>query len=508
MEGFDSDLIQPLALADHHFLEVLVSDFQLTRQGPGLHLTVTFNETSPAVWNLKGRRHIRKLMADRFDEVASRYQNKLEAILLGNDPGSFSPKDPMFFWRWASAGALPVIRIGDCDYFCLFYRDIFPIGWNLANGACDRRNELMNPLSALERELGEELIVANPVDRIRYVLRRDQDPALESIEFSSARELWKEQFPTMDLISFRTEELPFKWQDGPDSVTVQSDEHTRTVSGCFVNINAIDFGIEIDRIARIALTRDGVLLDGEQGVGRVLNRPIGLFEVSRFSQLIPHAEDGFVPDRFFYCGEAHQGSEFRAIIDDELLPDMRRWRSPEDVTAFQRTSTKFDLCPVTSSLLRRYMSIAAPTSKPSSRRSKHRYDVFISFAEPDDAYARKVFKVLHHELDLQVFFAPETLPAYAGPFGAGIDEALQSASSIISIASSLEHLERDWVRFEMLAFHMLHIKDKNPPMRIISLVAGISPYELPMPQRLYTVLDWEKQSFEEALAVITTLLRG
>ncbi len=360
MEGFDSDLIQPLALADHHFIEVLVSDFQLTRQATatGLHLTVKFNENSPAVWNRKGRLHIREFMGGHFDAVASRYQKKLEAILLGNDPGPFSPKDPMFLWRWASAGALPVIRIGDDEYFCLFYRDIFPIGWNLANGACDRRNELMNPLSALERELGEEFIVANPVDRIRYVLRRDQDPALARMEFSSAGELWREQFPTMDLISFRKEDLPFKWQDGPDSVTVQSDERTRTLGGCFVNINAVDFGIEIDRIARIALTPQDVLLDGEQGIERVLNRPVGLFEVSRFAHQMLQPDDGFVPDRFFYCGQARRGGEFRAMIEDELLPDMRRWRSPNEVTAFEGASRKLDLCPVTWNIVCRYVSIA------------------------------------------------------------------------------------------------------------------------------------------------------
>jgi hypothetical protein len=327
------------------------------------------------------------------------------------------------------------------------------------------------------------------------------------MEFSSARELWKEQFPTMDLISFRTEELPFKWQDGPDTVTIRSEKKTRTLAGCFVNINAVDFGIEIDRIARIALTSEAVLLDGEQGMGRVLNRPIGLFEVGRFAQQLSGEDDCFLPDRFFYSGKARDRSEFRAMIERELLPDMRGWRSGPEVKSFEEAPKKCDLCPVTLNIIRRYISIAAPQSGPSIARKDRRYDVFISFAEPDEAHARKAFRFLHENLGLRVFFAPETLPAYAGPFGAGIEEALQSASSIISIGSSLEYLQRDWVRFEMLAFHMLHIKDQNPPMRIISLVKGINPYELPLPQRLYAVLDWSKPSFEEVLVVIARLLK-
>jgi hypothetical protein len=39
-------------------------------------------------------------------------------------------------------------------------------------------------------------------------------------------------------------------------------------------------------------------------------------------------------------------------------------------------------------------------------------------------------------------------------------------------------------------------------MRIIPFVSGIEHNELPLPQRLYTALDWSKRPFEEALSTL------
>jgi hypothetical protein len=43
-------------------------------------------------------------------------------------------KDPLFPFRYASGGVLPILRIGRKEFFCFFYRDIDPVGWNIANG--------------------------------------------------------------------------------------------------------------------------------------------------------------------------------------------------------------------------------------------------------------------------------------------------------------------------------------------------------------------------------------
>lgn len=66
---------------------------------------------------------------------------------------SFLHNDENFPFRYASGGTLPILRMEGQGYYCFFYRDIFPIGWNIANGGCCTREELLNPQMTIEREL-------------------------------------------------------------------------------------------------------------------------------------------------------------------------------------------------------------------------------------------------------------------------------------------------------------------------------------------------------------------
>jgi hypothetical protein len=355
MHFFSTDLVRPLALAENNFLEILLTNFVLTRRSRqgGVELTVAFDSETPALWNRDGRDMVRRRMAAHLDSFSKAYQAKLDAILIHGKIGSFSPDDPEFVWRWASAGTLPIITIGSNDYYCLFYRDVFPIGWNIANGACDNRSELLDPLQALERELGEELVVLSPDAGIRYVLQHSGDINLDRAEFGNFRRMWHEQFPRLEMLSYETEGLALKWEHGPDRVSVRSDDGVHEIADCFVNITSADFGIELDRIARIAVVEGAVLCDGETNRGRVLNRPVGLFEVDRLRSQISSGATTFVPDRFFHSGVAYGGHEFQRVLQDRLTPDIMS-RSPAIATAFANADEKLNLCPVTSSIVRRH----------------------------------------------------------------------------------------------------------------------------------------------------------
>ena len=199
------------------FLEVLLEGFQLTRcdGARGVELSVAFDDDTPVIRNRQDRESVRDGMGAYYDAVVEEYQRRLHALLLDGTAGSFSPYDPKFRWRWASAGTLPILS-----------RD--------GQSSCDSRSELLDPSQAVERELAEELVIVSRSGRTRYA-------------------------------------LPFKWEAGPDTVILKTPFHdVRRLENYIVNINATDFGIELDRIARIAVPADAVLCDGEITNGRAL----------------------------------------------------------------------------------------------------------------------------------------------------------------------------------------------------------------------------------------------
>jgi hypothetical protein len=68
--------------------------------------------------------------------------------------------------RWSSGGALPFVRVVDnrqigaaVTHIALFYRDLDPIGWNVANGASECEEELADFDRLTTREFSEELRV-------------------------------------------------------------------------------------------------------------------------------------------------------------------------------------------------------------------------------------------------------------------------------------------------------------------------------------------------------------
>ena len=101
-------------------------------------------------------------------------------------------------------------------------------------------------------------------------------------ELDAARELWGDRLDT-DILRFEKTGLLVEWGIGPDSLAIAyGGEAPRPLPGFFLNINATDFGIEVDRIAHLDVSSDATLLDGELNDGRLINRPIGLFEVDNF----------------------------------------------------------------------------------------------------------------------------------------------------------------------------------------------------------------------------------
>jgi len=485
----DSEHVRPLRNAENRFLQALVTQFSLHRRGArGAELRVTLDDGSPVIWSRAGKYAVHARIPD-FSEKATRYQEALDGFFFeGRDP-SYTFNDPAFPFRYASGGALPVLAFAGRHYYCLFYRDIFPIGWNIANGGCDTRNELLYPMVAAERELREELIIWNPSAGTLSVFEHASEKPMDHPDFRLARRLWRQRLPQADFFHMEQVSAPMKWIAGPDRLRVGiGSDAADPLTGCFLNVNAEDFGIEIDRVAVIKVDEGAVLLDGEVSKDHLINRPVGLFDVDRLDRELQDGADEFLPDVFFFDGIRYDaGAELHDVIENDYLPGVQPVRLREETEHYTACQSRFDLCPVTRRLLRRYGSLPTVTTPPVPAEDGG-YQVFVSFGGDDLALAEEVYRYLVG-LGLSVFFYRETVDH--PDFQAAIDAALESADCLVAVATSRENLLRRWPRYEWRSFFQdIQFERKDPARaRIIAFVSGLDPRDLPRPLRQYQAID-------------------
>ena len=126
-----------MSRAPRSFLQALLPTFTLTKQEDGRLLDVLITADMSCIDSsvrqegaLSGRCQRRHCRHTPLGGPTRRFEND-EGLLSRRFDCSGHPL------RFGNGGVLPIIRLDDSDYFCLFYRDIFPIGWNIANGASD-----------------------------------------------------------------------------------------------------------------------------------------------------------------------------------------------------------------------------------------------------------------------------------------------------------------------------------------------------------------------------------
>lgn len=83
---------------------------------------------------------------------------------------------PRFSLRWASGGALLVVRYSSDPvnslysyWVALFFRDVFPIGWNVGNGASESLNEQYELPRLCAREFCEEYVITRTLFEKSYL---------------------------------------------------------------------------------------------------------------------------------------------------------------------------------------------------------------------------------------------------------------------------------------------------------------------------------------------------
>jgi hypothetical protein len=502
MESRRGSLIQPLGKAEHQFLQVLLRRFTLTREpGGGVRLDVKFGDDTDSIWQRQARDHLKEAIPD-FAGKAKRIQGELDAFFSGEGPDTYEHNDKSFPFRYASGGALPTVRVSDpaglappTEYYCLLYREIFPIGWNIANGGCDSREELLDPLRAMERELREELVAFDLGNEVRYVFPVDAGRPfdLDLPEFEVARRLLLEKFARQDFERFREMCIQTKRIAGPDSVDItvcgERPSHV-VVHGCFLNINAYDFGIEVDCVVEIDKNPQTILCDGEMYHGELIDAPVGLFPVASLNQDLNRQElcYEFIPEWVYYQGVPRRGDEMKLIVREYLEAETRKGvRTEDEVRRYWGSDRPFDLCPVTRTIIGRYLR-HQPVPKPRDNTlGGDGHDIFICYGGPDQRLAAEVGAAL--KAAQRRVFVGSNQTGSGETFTEQVAKALDEAASLVAVASAPDHLSRRWPRHEYQDFHSRIASNRKPDGRIIPFVIRFDPYDLPFPLRTWPAVQ-------------------
>jgi hypothetical protein len=495
MRNLRSDVILPFLKAHHRYIQVLINRFTLRRKRTGLELLVEFGNKNLAVWSDLGKREVRKRIRN-FGENAVACRRSLNNLLQNPRENLLRFKSSQFPFRYASGGTLPIVQRGHVEYYCFFYRDISPVGWNIANGGCDSLHELLHPVETIEREFREEVVAFNCRRREWLLFEAGDGEIAARPEFLNIRAIMDRQYPRLGLREFNITEIPLKWLDGPDRLLVSFDRrYLSNTCGCFLNINPEDFGIEIDRVAWITIDEDTILYDGESCGDSLINSPVGLFEVERFNELVRSGCNRFLPDLFFHDARRYEDGpkqiERKVAQYVKRMSGVRPYRSARE---YANAAAKFDMCPATRGVVQRYLSTL-------TRKPKGQYDIFISFGSEDERLARRIYEYLIHSTGKRVFFSAETM--HDGDYMRQLMLALESAQKLILVGTNLRHIVKPHVEFEWRAFHLLTITEPRKKS-LVPVMVGVDPKTLPLPLRL---CHGRFPKNEEQLAAVLPRLR-
>lgn len=206
-----------------------------------------------------------------------------------------APKNPVFEergllpLRWASGGILPIVNYQNKDWVVCFFRDISPVGWNIANGASEDRNEHYSINKLIYREFSEEvnLFSSNPYLELNQFIIQKQfynsnlvdETALNNKSFYNKQHSLRIEQDQLHL-RFSDElrdRVRVKILETPFSIRVGKN---RIEEDVLFSINPHEFGIEVVRVLKFNMDDSNYILDGEihESNNFLLRRPVLLID--------------------------------------------------------------------------------------------------------------------------------------------------------------------------------------------------------------------------------------
>jgi len=202
--------------------------------------------------------------------------------------------------RWASGGIFSFVKFRGKTWAQLFFREINPIGLNIANGASEEKNEYKNLHRLIAREFSEEtiLLTANPKtgsdinQKVFVAFSSDPNSDKDIAKFINNKFIEqhtnlryyhdKINISTADNLTrnFNLIKTPFKVRVIFHKSDLRTTEE-REIHNIIYSLNPAEFGIEVIRIAHFELNDGECLIDGEFHLSRkvLIRRPVVLIDM-------------------------------------------------------------------------------------------------------------------------------------------------------------------------------------------------------------------------------------
>lgn len=274
-------------------------------------LAVDLRDESFGIYSTRGKR----FLSSRFDASIRNYKElsvQTQKLFSPDAPVGSSPviQGTTIPMRWASGGYLPVIFYKNKYWVSLFFRDIPPIGLNVANGATENKDEYKSLNRLISREFSEETILlsAKPSKNCEMtqvifetVLPSTKGPTQEeyrAVDFVGMHAKLREVHDGFQIdIPDEDEENSDRRRlfpiDTPFTVTVRYHlpdlrRHKQNKIEFIVpSINPRETGIETIWLCTFEMKDNEYLIDGEYDLARnyLIRQPVILLEMGYLSQI-------------------------------------------------------------------------------------------------------------------------------------------------------------------------------------------------------------------------------
>jgi hypothetical protein len=317
--------------------EILTRPIVLRRSGGVLEIHIDRRGVKNAVYTTEGKNLLcsETLQGDRL-ETARRLDEDIHAFMVEAVDDSWLeipvPEIPL---RWASGGVLPVVTWRGDVWSPFFFRDISPVGWNIAAGSSETEAELCRPVSFGLREFVEETIVLpqrpHPGSELRAKtfpnIMKDDKAQLRAALNTVNRHLdIRSREDGITLLPFPVDKVPSDRAIKASFVPMKTRLHIKSESGneelsdVLVCFNLLELGIEVISVIRYELRHDDYLLDGETltpvgGKAELIRMPVAMISHTYLEQVFgcqPARLDYHRPPLIDYSVEADVWKQVRA----------------------------------------------------------------------------------------------------------------------------------------------------------------------------------------------------